>query len=63
MGSSPTKEEIVVRLDDLDKEEIKINKELRKLQIELNQLIPEDEQVKVKKYYYENEDDLNQKKK
>ena len=52
MGSSPTKEEIVVRLDDLDKEEIKINKELRKLQIELNQLIPEDEQVKVKKYYY-----------
>ena len=36
MGGISTQEEIVARLDELDKEEININKQLRELQIELN---------------------------
>ena len=36
MGSVTTKEDLMGKLDDLDKEEIEINKELRELQIRLN---------------------------
>ena len=41
MGGISTKEEVIARLDYLDREEIKINKELRELQIELNGIVPD----------------------
>ena len=54
MGGISTKEEIIARLDYLDREEIKINKELRELQIELNGIVPVKDRVKVKKEYFDN---------
>ena len=54
MGGVNTKEEIVARLDKLDREEIHINKELRELQIELNGIVPVKDRVKVKKEYFDN---------
>ena len=54
MGGISTKEEIIARLDDLDKEEIMINKELRELQLELNGIVPVKDRVKVKKEYFDN---------
>ena len=54
MGGLSTKEEIIARLDYLDREEIKINKELRELQIELNGIVPVKDRVKVKKEYFDN---------
>ena len=53
MGGISTKEEIIARLDYLDREEIKINKELRELQIRLNELVPPEERIEVKKKYFE----------
>ena len=50
-----TKQELVARLDALDKEELEINKELRQLQIQLNEIVPEDERIKVRPL--EGEDD------
>ena len=54
MGGISTKEEIIARLDELDKEEININKQLRELQIELNGIVPVKDRVKVKKEYFDN---------
>ena len=54
MGGLSTKEEIIARLDELDKEEININKQLRELQIELNGIVPVKDRVKVKKEYFDN---------
>ena len=54
MGGINTQEEIVARLDELDKEEININKQLRELQIELNGIVPVKDRVKVKKEYFDN---------
>ena len=54
MGGINTKEEIIARLDELDKEEININKQLRELQIELNGIVPVKDRVKVKKEYFDN---------
>ena len=54
MGGISTKEEIIARLDQLDKEEININKQLRELQIELNGIVPVKDRVKVKKEYFDN---------
>ena len=54
MGGINTKEEIVARLDELDKEEININKQLRELQIELNGIVPVRDRVKVKSEYFDN---------
>ena len=53
MGSVTTKEDLMGKLDDLDKEEIEINKELRELQIRLNELVPPEERIEVKKKYFE----------
>ena len=53
MGGINTKEEIIARLDSLDKEEIEINKKLRELQIELNGLVPIKDRVKVKSEYFD----------
>ena len=54
MGGISTKEEIIARLDQLDKEEININKQLRELQIELNGIVTVKDRVKVKKEYFDN---------
>jgi hypothetical protein len=54
MGGISTQEEIVARLDELDKEEININKQLRELQIELNGIVPVRDRVKVKSEYFDN---------
>ena len=54
MGGKCSKEEIIARLDALDKEEIYINKQLRDLQIELNGIVPVKDRVKVKKEYFDN---------
>ena len=48
MGGGLTKQELVARLDALDREEIEINKELRTLQLQLNDIVPEDERIEVK---------------
>ena len=55
MGGGLTKQELVARLEALDKEELEINKELRQLQIQLNEIVPEDERIKVRPL--EGEDD------
>ena len=54
MGGINTQEEIIARLDELDKEEININKQLRELQIELNGIVPVRDRVKVKSEYFDN---------
>ena len=54
MGGLSTKEEIIARLDALDREEININKQLRDLQIELNGIVPVKDRVKVKTEYFDN---------
>ena len=53
MGSVTTKEDLMGKLDDLDKEEIEINKELRELQIRLNELVPPEEKINVKEHYFD----------
>lgn len=47
MGGVSTKEEILARLDDLDKRELEVNLKLKQLQIELNKLVPEEERLQV----------------
>ena len=61
MGAMKTKEEIIARLDYLDREEINLNKQLRDLQIELNGLVPVKDRVKVKAEYFDNISELNNK--
>ena len=51
-----TANEVNARLNYLDRKEIEINKELRDIQLKLNEMLPENERVKVKKNYF---DDLN----
>ena len=53
MGGSSSKEDLISKLDDLDKEEIEINKELRELQIRLNELVPPEEKINVKESYFD----------
>lgn len=47
MGGVSTKEEIIARLDELDKKELEVNLKLKELQLELNKLVPEEERLKV----------------
>ena len=54
MGGISTQEQIISRLDELDKEEININKQLRELQIQLNGIVPVRDRVKVKSEYFDN---------
>ena len=53
---------INIRLNALDRKEIEINKELRDIQLKLNEIVPKNERVKVKKNYfddyYQEENDL-----
>ena len=53
MGGSASKDDLISKLDDLDKEEIEINKELRELQIRLNELVPPEEKINVKESYFD----------
>ena len=53
MGGSSSKEDLISKLDDLDKEEIEINKELRELQLRLNELVPPEEKINVKESYFD----------
>ena len=53
MGGSASKDDLISKLDDLDKEEIEINKELRELQIRLNELVPPEERIDVKEHYFD----------
>jgi hypothetical protein len=53
MGGSSSKDDLISKLDDLDKEEIEINKELRELQIRLNELVPPEERIDVKEHYFD----------
>ena len=53
MGGSSSKDDLISKLDDLDKEEIEINKELRELQIRLNELVPPEEKINVKEHYFD----------
>ena len=47
MGGVSSKEEILARLDELDKKELALNIQLRDLQKQLNEIVPDDEKVKV----------------
>lgn len=47
MGAGATKEEIAEKLDELDKKEIEVNLKLKELQIQLNNIVPEEEKIKV----------------
>jgi hypothetical protein len=47
---------INARLNVLDRKEIEINKELRDIQLKLNEIVPKKERVKVKENYF---DDYN----
>ena len=50
MGADLTKEEMIkYEIEQLEHKEIEINKQLRDLQLRLNQLVPKKEKVKVKK--------------
>ncbi len=54
-----TQNELNSRINILNRQEIEINKELREIQLKLNEIVPEEEKVKVKKYYF---DDFDEKK-
>ena len=47
MGAGATKEEIAEKLDELDKKEIEVNLKLKELQIQLNNIVPDEEKIKV----------------
>ena len=47
MGGVSTKEEIIARLDELDKKEYELNVQLRDLQLKLNELVPDEDKIKV----------------
>ena len=47
MGGVSTKEEIIARLDELDRKELALNIQLRDLQKQLNDIVPDEEKVKV----------------
>ena len=45
MGAGATKEEIAEKLDELDKKEIEVNLKLKELQIQLNNIVPDEEKM------------------
>ena len=47
MGSVPTREEIICKLQELDKRELDLNLRLKELQTQLNGMVPESEKIKV----------------
>ena len=47
MGAVATREEIICKLEELDKKEFDLNLKLKDLQIQLNEMVPEEEKIKV----------------
>lgn len=47
MGGVASKEAITARLDELDKKELELNIKLKELQMQLNELVPDEEKIKV----------------
>ena len=50
MGGINTKEKVISKLKKLDKKELELNIKLRDLQLKLNQMVPEEERVRVNEY-------------
>ena len=47
MGGSSSKQDIIAKLEELDKKELDLNLKLKDMQIELNGMVPKSEQIKV----------------
>ena len=47
MGGSASKQDIMARLEELDKQELDLNLKLKDMQVELNGMVPKEEQIKV----------------
>ena len=47
MGNGNTKEGIILRLDELDVEELRLNIKLKELQKKLNEMVPNEEKVEL----------------
>ena len=47
MGGSASKQDIVAKLEELDKKELDLNLKLKDMQVELNGMVPKSEQIKV----------------
>ena len=47
MGGSSSKQDIVAKLEELDKKELDLNLKLKDMQVELNGMVPKEEQIKV----------------
>ena len=47
MGGVATREEIICKLEELDKRELDLNLKLKDLQIQLNEMVPDEEKIKV----------------
>ena len=58
MGGVASKETITTRLDELDKKELEVNKKLKELQMQLNDIVPDEEKIKVNEHL-EVENDQN----
>ena len=49
MGGSPSKQDIMANIKQLEQQELDINLKLKDMQVELNGMVPKDEQIKVNK--------------
>ena len=49
MGGSSSKQDIMANLAELDQKELDLNLKLKDMQIELNGMVPKDEQIEVNK--------------
>lgn len=47
MGGSSSKQDILANLEELDKKELDLNLKLKDLQIQLNEMVPDEEKIKV----------------
>ena len=47
MGGSSSKQDIVAKLEELDKKELDLNLKLKDMQVQLNGMVPKEEQIKV----------------
>ena len=50
MGGVASKEVIKGRLDELDKKELEVNIKLKELQMQLNDIVPDEEKIKVNEH-------------
>ena len=50
MGGVASKETITTLLDELDKKELEVNKKLKELQMQLNDIVPDEEKIKVNEH-------------